>query len=59
MKAIAGAFWLLTVFCGDMLIVIITLIHISDNMAIMFLIYAGMMLFAVIVVTFLSIYYFE
>ncbi|KAI6216507.1 Peptide transporter family 1 [Aphelenchoides besseyi] len=59
MKSIVGAFWLLTTFFGDMMIVAITLIRFSDNMAIMFLINAAIMTVVIIIFMLISIFYFE
>ncbi|KAI6243429.1 hypothetical protein M3Y99_00099300 [Aphelenchoides fujianensis] len=57
MKSIVGSFWLLTTFFGDLMIVAITLIPFTNNMAIRFLVYAGLMVVVITVFMVQSIFY--
>jgi hypothetical protein len=58
MKAIVGACFLLTTGIGDMLIVVINLIHYTDNYAILFLSYTVLMTVVITIFALMCIFYY-
>jgi hypothetical protein len=58
MKAAIGAAFLLTTGIGDLLIVVINIIHFTDNFALLFLVYAIVMFVVITIFAFMSIFYY-
>jgi hypothetical protein len=59
MKSIVGACFLLTVGIGDMLIVVINLIHYTDNYAYLFFSYTVLMTFVITIFALMCIFYYK
>jgi len=59
MKALVQALWLLTTAVGDLIIVIITLLHLFDNMALELLFYAAVMLIVIVIFALIAIFYYD
>lgn len=58
MKALVGAAFLLTTGIGDLLIVIINLIHFTDNYAVLFLSYTILMTVVITIFALMCIFYY-
>lgn len=59
MKSIVGACFLLTTGIGDMLIVVINLIHFTDNYAVLFLSYTVLMFVVITIFALMCIFYYK
>lgn len=59
MKSVVGALFLLTTAVGDFIIVVLSLIHISDNVGIVFIVYAIMMTVTIFIFAILAIFYYD